>query len=309
MSEPIFPSRVTQGEDGVYRWTYTLDMKHNLFVFRFVFKLLMLITLGVDVILLALGMDDISRMLPFVLIFTVAMAAIWGISYVLWGLCVHWEYRTRFEMDGEAIAAVPAPSEAKRSRILSALVAVAGLASKRPLQAIGTSAAIGAGAYPSVRKLKKVRSLRQQRKDDAIILRQLISGIQVFVPREDYDFVLGFLREHLPEGVETPKRLLWPRRLAFSALLSLAVNGVALAINSIVFSQKQSLPLSVRFDAGGAVEWRAFAMRAYYFQEDCMDGWQMVYDFGLGVIGFLLVALAIFLVWSLLSLVFKKNRR
>ncbi len=120
------------------------------------------------------------------------------------------------------------------------------------------------------------------------------------MPNEDYDFVLEYISSRVPEAARENRGRSWPKRLSLSCLASLVVNGIAFAVNYFSFQKDQSLPLAVTMDAGGAVEQRAFGMRVYSFLR-ASTGEELVdfyYDAGLAFVGFIFVALAFFLLFS-----------
>ena len=309
--EQEYPKRVTLGEDGVYRWRYEMDLKHNLFMFKFVLKILVAVFLFCDAMMLILS-EGSSEMLSFALILTAAMVGIWGIAYWIWGVASHWTQRFFFEMDQKEIALIQPPSVQKRGAVLGLIVAVLGVAARKP-GSIGTGMAIGMGSRTSYCRLASVRRLKQHRKNDVIALWMLIFGMQVYVPPEDYDFVLDHISEKVPARVRREPEGKALKRLGLACLASLILNGISFAVNYFSYQSTMSLPLSISLDEGGCIEQRAFGMKVYHFFESDGVTWaedltDFYYDIGLAVVGFVLVALAFFLLFSLFSLLKRRSR-
>ena len=123
MREEDYPQRVTLGEDGIYRWTYDMDMRHNLFTFWFAMKLMLWIGLGIGLVLFVMLIGSgIGGAVWMSLAFPAMMCLVWLIAYGVWGLCAGWKIRYRFAMNEAGAVFVEAEREKKRNKVLAAAV-------------------------------------------------------------------------------------------------------------------------------------------------------------------------------------------
>ena len=211
MSE--FPTRVTLYDDGIYRWSYDMDMWRNRYLLGLILKILCLL-LGIPTLfvsamalkewitLLGRGLtgagsgffirDDlllvavvggmwIGMMLLTLIVYAIAAAAMRG----TWRLC--------FQMDDSAVALVRSPKTMKAVNTFGMAAAALGLAigDRGGSMRIGSTLAVanntGTSRFDSVRRVKCVPGL------DLLDLREWFGMNQIYVPGEDYAFVRDFI--------------------------------------------------------------------------------------------------------------------
>lgn len=56
------------------------------------------------------------------------------------------------------------------------------------------------GRNNNIHPFKGVTNVESDRRQDRIVLRWRVTRLEVYVPPEDYDFVMEFIRVHVPEG-------------------------------------------------------------------------------------------------------------
>ena len=128
--------------------------------------------------------------------------AVFVVIILLAYLLVAWmyggKYIVHFTMDENCIVHEQEAAQSKRAQKLGLLTALVGIFAKRP-------STIGAGMlaasrttftsdFPNVRRIKPRRALK------LIKVNKLLDRNQVYVPREDFDFVLDFIRRHCPKA-------------------------------------------------------------------------------------------------------------
>lgn len=103
-------------------------------------------------------------------------------------------YCVLFEMDEKGVAHIQQENQAKKARWLSWVIVLLGVMSKNPTTA-------GAGLLAGSRTqmytgFDKVKSIEAGRSRNVIKLHALLNHNQVYVRREDFDFVLEYIKTH-----------------------------------------------------------------------------------------------------------------
>ena len=203
-------SRVALCKDGKYRWTYEFNMLKNPSIIVVVYKIfgiLLSIPFIIHVIALArngeLQKEWNDRLWsgsnPKVwLVIMAVFVVIILLAYLLVAWMYGGKYIVHFTMDENCIVHEQEAAQSKRAQKLGLLTALVGIFAKRP-------STIGAGMlaasrttftsdFPNVRRIKPRRALK------LIKVNKLLERNQVYVPREDFDFVLDFIRRHCPKA-------------------------------------------------------------------------------------------------------------
>ena len=301
--------RVTPSEDGIYRWIYDYDMWHNGVIFRSMMKIGLWIAVPMGLFAAALGewggvngwLMGLSIMAGFLLVM--------ALSYAIWALVRKGVYRMQFMMDDEAVAMVPTQAEKTGYSRLGLLVGILGLASGHALQAAGQAANLNAASRNSVVNFKSVRRISTDKRDGGqIYLREWIGGLQIFVGPGDYEFVLDYIRQRVPAQPDrSAARAARRKRMMLAALGSLAVNLVTLAVNLRSYEQTGWLKWAYSYRGGDYGQQRAFALLVTDWYTPGMGDagavtHSMAFSLPYAVIGFLVVALALYLMLWLASL-------
>ena len=188
--------------DGVYRWTYEMDMLRNPTIMVTVWKVLgiafgaaFLFTLTVD---LARGAvrspaDLWSASKPFVILIGVFFV-ISIISYLLLAAAYGWKYQVLFEMTDQYVTHIQMPKQFEKAEAIGWLTALGGLAAGKPYM-------VGLGVDSAARntmttQLGNVAVLKVRRRRDTIHVNQKLDRNQVYAKDADFDFVESFLRAH-----------------------------------------------------------------------------------------------------------------
>ena len=314
-----FTDRVVKDESGVYRWYYDMDMRHNHYLRNVLFKVM--------------GAVCVMIFLMFMFMFSesdLGSGAIWiavglpggmflltALGYWLATLIMKGTYRVYFSMDDESIQLVRSKGTQAMMNSLGTIGFAAGMAAGKTGEALRTGAMLSGAAGSGLTRFSDVRGITEHPEWDSVNLRELAGANQIWIPREDYDFVINFIREHVQakkekaENSEAKKKTARIcKRIGWSFLVSALVNLACLAYNISAFNKTGMLPLSVSYNAGQAIEQRAFALRLYYMADpEFHAAWanRLITDTGLAMIGLIAVALAAFLVLSLVSVIRRKS--
>lgn len=197
-------SRVALCEDGKYRWTYPLDMLKNpsiLFVLLKIFGILLSIPLLIALISAAANNDWQKIWDGFIKIWLIVMVVFFVIILISY-LIVVWmnggKYVVNFTMDEKRLIHEQVPVQYDRARKVGILAAIVGIFAKRPVAA--GAGALAASRNTSVSVFDKVRRVKPRRGQNLIKVNQSLERNQVYVPDEDFDFVLDFIRKHCPNA-------------------------------------------------------------------------------------------------------------
>ena len=197
-------SRVALCEDGKYRWTYPLDMLKNpsiLFVLLKIFGILLSIPLLIALVSAAANNDWQKIWDGFIKIWLIVMVVFFVIILISY-LIVVWmnggKYVVNFTMDEKRLIHEQVPVQYERARKVGLLAALVGIFAKRPVAA--GAGALAASRNTSVSVFDKVRRVKPRRGQNLIKVNQSLERNQVYVPDEDFDFVLDFIRKHCPNA-------------------------------------------------------------------------------------------------------------
>ena len=202
--------RVRLCEDGKYRWTFEVNMLKNpsfILVLLKIFGVLFSIPFLVSVIRLAaegtlqkVWHESIwSGSNPKIWLFLMAvLLGILLVSYLIVAWMYGGKYIAHFTLDEECVVHEQEPAQLKRAQKLNLLTVLVGILAKRP-------STVGAGMLAASRTsstsiFANVRRVKSRRAWHLIKVNQLLDRNQVFVPDEDFDFVLNFIKSHCPRA-------------------------------------------------------------------------------------------------------------
>ena len=189
-------------EDGKYRWKYELNMITNPVIMITVFKVFFYIVLVLFLIfcpIMYLFDGDWVGALGMLKTFGIVLgifAVLTFLGTALLNLVFGGKYVALFEMDEKEIVHSQHDVQRDKARKLGILTFFVGLFAKRP-------STMGAGLLSTVKststsEFSKVRRVRSRRWLHTIKVNQLLDRNQIYVPEEDYDFVLDFIKSHCP---------------------------------------------------------------------------------------------------------------
>lgn len=190
-------------KDGKYRWKYEMNMLTNPTIFLTVLKVFGGVVIGLFLVfgffLYAIH-GDWAGLWGMAKAMLIAMAIFFGLT-ILGVLLVAAKYGGKyivlFEMDEKGIVHMQEPKQFKKAQKMGAVTAMAGVAG-------GSFSTAGAGMLAasknaSVSEFDKVRRVKPSRWLRVIKVNQPFNYNQVYVQKEDFDFVYDFIKSHCPK--------------------------------------------------------------------------------------------------------------
>ena len=197
-----FPPRVTLSEDGVYRWSYDMDLWRNLFMLKLVLKVLAVLC-AVLLFIMAAAAGGLRGITPPVLAgLMIVPACLFALTLLIYAACalfMRGTYRLRYEMDGNGVTLVWSDAAKRRNGALAAVAAAAGAAAGRGRKARRAGAMLAAAEYAGVTAFSEVSRVKTCPECDVINLYEWLTMNQIYVNPEDYAFVRDYILARVPE--------------------------------------------------------------------------------------------------------------
>ena len=212
--EPNSGQQITENiwlcADGKYRWVYEMNMLRNPTILLTVWKV-MGISFGITflfVLILGLfknpGMKDILELAGvFVLIFLVVGVVIGLIAYLIVAGEYGWKYIVLFEMDETSIRHIQMKKQFDKAKAMSLMTALIGAAAGKPGR-VGTGL-LAAGKQSSTSEFARVKAVIAHRRRNVIKVNETLEHNQVYAADEDFDFVLNYICERVPDNIKIKK--------------------------------------------------------------------------------------------------------
>ena len=192
--------------DGIYRWYYSVPMLKNPVILISVLKVMGLSFLIVYLMTILMGLGDMIRypewgvfwdLTKGFLILALVFLGITILAYLIVAACYGWEYIVLFEMDEEKVVHIVTPRQFKKAQALAWLTVLAGLAGGR-LTTVGAGM-LSASRSSSSSYFAAVAHVIPRRRWQVIKVNHRLNRNQVYAAPEDYDFVLNYILERVPE--------------------------------------------------------------------------------------------------------------
>ena len=188
--------------DGKYRWTYPMNMLTNPSIYITVCKIFGGIG-AVAFIITYIGtilrgdfapiLEDLKWWGVAILVFLV----ISGIAYLIVAAQYGWKYIVKFTMDENGITHEQIPAQKKKANKMGGVLAGAGILTGSPGR-VGQGLLVASHTSLSS-DFKVVRSIKPKPLWNTIKVNELLSKNQVYTTKEDFDFVLNYIRSHCPK--------------------------------------------------------------------------------------------------------------
>ena len=194
-------NKIIRGDDGVYRWIYEVNLLKNPVILLLVWKILA-ISLGgvwVFVTLLSLGDREFwwkgfwSETKVFLLILA-GILVLGIIAYLLYAAVMGGKYCVLFEMDERGIKHTQLPKQFNKTKALSTMTVLLGLASGKP--GVVGSGLLAGSKQSMFSEWSKVKSVICYSKRNTIKLNSPFNKNQVYASPNDFEFVKHFIEEH-----------------------------------------------------------------------------------------------------------------
>ena len=199
------PPNVVRCTDGKFRWTYELELFKNPVLFILTTKIFMCILAGIWLFINIICLDDSNywpeRFLSIGKVFLIAVPCVMllvGISYLIYAAIMGGSYCAVFEMDENGINHIQMPKQYKKAQVIGIIATLAGALS-------GNIGATGAGLLSMGRQsmyseFASTRRIKAVRRQNTIKVNGALMHNQIYVPSEDYDFVLGYMISRCPRA-------------------------------------------------------------------------------------------------------------
>lgn len=190
-------SRVRLCEDGKYRWMYEMSFLTNPSIFLTVFKVFACVIIGMFLffVIIAAINGDWKTMVGMTKACGVMLAIFLGlaiISMFFMAIIYKGKYIVLFEMDEKEISHTQAPEQFKKAQKLGKITAAVG-AGRGSFTTAGTGM-LAASKQSSISEFSKVRKVKPRRWLNVIKVNQPFEHNQVYVPKEDFDFVYDYIK-------------------------------------------------------------------------------------------------------------------
>lgn len=190
-------------EDGKYRWTYSVNMLKNPTIFLTVCKIFAIIGAVAFVLLNFVPAKDgewgkILAELKYWGIAVLVFLAIAGLSYLIVAKMYNWRYIVNFTMDESGLLHDQIPAQKKNAKKIGILLGGAGALT-------GNIGRVGQGmmvaSHTSLASdFSKVKRIKAFPRRATIKLHEPFAHNQVFTTKEDFDFVLNFIKTRCPKA-------------------------------------------------------------------------------------------------------------
>ena len=191
---------ITLGEDGVYRWVYELNLYTNPTIIFLIWKIFGYICLGMWLLMLLLAAaegdfrEEFFDITQNCLLFALGFMMLCLVGYLVYAMIMGGKYCVLFEMNEHGVNHIQMKPQVKKAEAIGLLTVLVGLAAGRP-GVVGTGLLAGArtSMYSSFDAVKSVEAFPGR---NLIKVNELLFKNQVYAEKEDFDFVLGFIRAH-----------------------------------------------------------------------------------------------------------------
>ncbi len=189
---------MTKQRDGVYRWTYELNMYRNPTVLFTVLKVLgfSMGLVWLFVVLISMGdrrfwWDGFFSMTKGFALMMLGFIVLGAIAYYLYALIQGGRYCVLFEMDEQGVRHTQLARSFKKGQVVSALTTLAGIVAGSPtVMGLGILAGSRATLYSDFARVKKIKAVKAR---NVIYLNTRFNHNQIYVEDGDFDDVYNFI--------------------------------------------------------------------------------------------------------------------
>lgn len=207
MAHQLPGSDIVVDENGAYRWVYEYSLWRDPTVFMTIFKVFGGVALGIIVFSMVIDLIsgdwdyvDLVDRLRFDAIILGVSLGLAVLGYAIFALISGGSYCVMFTMDETSVENRPLAKELKRAEAIGALNVLLGLATRNVSQ-VGIGM-LAAGGNVMVSDFANVRSIQGYPRRGVIKVNEPLAKNQVYVEKEDYDWVYAFIRDHCPRAKE-----------------------------------------------------------------------------------------------------------
>lgn len=197
-------TRITLGEDGIYRWTYHMNLIKNPSIFLLVLKVLLGTCVGIWVVMtpiLCIVDESWDPLVNGWKTIGIVFAIIFGltlIGYLVYAMIMGGFYIVDFTMDDKELVHTQVPRQQEKARKVGVATAVVGVLAKNPTTVgIGMTSGTKMSSTTEFHRLKKVIVRRRRH------VIKLVGGghNEAYAVTEDMDWLCDYIRAHCPAEV------------------------------------------------------------------------------------------------------------
>lgn len=203
--EIIKQNGIVKKTDGSYIWYYELRMFKNPTILFTLFKIFASINFVISLIVGFVDSKGIFESIKLIALFNLygdlGLLALVALAYSVYALILGRKYCVIFEMNERNVSHKQLDKQFKKAEVISFLTTFVG-------GAAGSATTMGAGLLAGTKnemitQFNKVKTIVVKRNRSVIYLQSGLSWNQIYVRKEDFDFVLDHIRKRLPQRVKT----------------------------------------------------------------------------------------------------------
>jgi len=305
-----YPSRVTLCEDGVYRWSYDVDLSRDHTLHNLVMKIMLIICgsiCAIMVVMMLCVQDFTFFWIPLVCCGVAMLIAL--VVLRLFRLGLHDCYTLGYEMNEESILLVQTPAVQRSMNTMAGIAGGIGAVTGKSVRVPAMNAAAQSGPT----RFSRIRTLREHRDTHMLNLATSITSLQVWVCPEDYDMVRNFIQSRAASSPRYGRSLRWPKRLGLSAILALVADIVIGVVNYIGFQNNGRLPISFTTVRNEVAHQNGIVMSTMFIVEGSSreEPWwmnQLESQPGTALLSLLVLTLVFFLILTVIHQIRKDTR-
>lgn len=175
--------------DGKYRWIYEFSMLKNPTILFTILKIFMVVGCAPALIVLfeSLGSEGLGALITCAKVYGVVLlicVPLTLLSYLIVAALYGWKYIVLFEMDEEGVVHIQQDKQFKKAQGIALITMLVGK--------VGQGLMVSAKNTQSS-KFQVVRTVKGIRRRNTIKLNQFLAHNQIYVEKEDYDFVFNYI--------------------------------------------------------------------------------------------------------------------
>jgi hypothetical protein len=198
MGEPP-NDRVTMCQDGKFRWVYEMSLFRNPTILYTVVAVFLIVAAIMWLLMFFIGLGDgiseaaeSATMIAGVCL--VIMIPLCLIGYTVYALSMKGKYCVVFEMDEDGVLHAQQEQQAKKAGLLADIGVLAGILAGNPT--LAGSSLLAKTNNSMYTEFSGVKLIKPARGRNTIY----VDNNQVYVPDEDFDMVLDFIRARCPDA-------------------------------------------------------------------------------------------------------------
>jgi hypothetical protein len=201
--QQVYTDRVLLCPDGKYRWIYEFSMMKNPVIVLVVVKIFFWFFFCLWFVISCHDWRRFDRPEAFltngkwILILMAVFVVLIAISYTIVAAQNGWKYVVFFELDEDGVIHRQMKTQVKKAKAMSWLTVLAGLATGNVTTvAVGLNSAAKSMSASDFMVVRKVKPLRRW---NTIKVNEPFCKNQVYVHKDDFDFVYHYIVDHCPK--------------------------------------------------------------------------------------------------------------